>query len=447
MILFALILVVLLGFAAVAIDGAAAWAQRRQNQSGADTGALAGGILIGDKPTGLALADATDEVIRISYQTMDPDMTLADWTDMWTSCADADRPPEFTLAGTSDCVSFTGDLSRIRVSLPAIAVPTTFGRILGRDFIETGAVAEAGTQASFSGGVLPFGLPGAVANDIEVCLKSGANPKTIAPCDGPDSGNFAFLDITQFGSIDLETTTQCNGATAARMARNIMQGVDHFLAAAEHPGDIPIVDRQVCGDGDFAVEPYTVTTETGNMTGVLHDGLVTGLPSPATPGRLARGTNTVELAGNDIDDTPLWAFLSDDGLALCGNPTSKAELVTCLDEWEESDGTIFTSAIGDSPRWAWVPLFWEDDLGSGSSDRTIREFRPVYVQSTLWKCKSSSCAIVHDPGEPVGGTGAGGGNTQIEAVSGIQIPIGALPPSIQKAQPGTDGDKEYVLIK
>ena len=64
MILFALILVVLLGFAAVAIDGAAAWAQRRQNQSGADTGALAGGILIGDKPTGLALADATDEVIR-----------------------------------------------------------------------------------------------------------------------------------------------------------------------------------------------------------------------------------------------------------------------------------------------------------------------------------------------------------------------------------------------
>ena len=143
MILFALILVVLLGFAAVAIDGAAAWAQRRQNQSGADTGALAGGILIGDKPTGLALADATDEVIRISYQTMDPDMTLADWTDMWTSCADADRPPEFTLAGTSDCVSVTGDLSRIRVSLPAIAVPTTFGRILGRDFIETGAVAEA----------------------------------------------------------------------------------------------------------------------------------------------------------------------------------------------------------------------------------------------------------------------------------------------------------------
>ena len=49
MILLALTLVVLMGFAAIAVDAAAAWALKRQDQSGADTGAVAGALFTVDR--------------------------------------------------------------------------------------------------------------------------------------------------------------------------------------------------------------------------------------------------------------------------------------------------------------------------------------------------------------------------------------------------------------
>jgi len=445
LVLFMILLLVLLGFAAIAIDGAAAWSQRRQNQSAADTAALAGGIFIGQEQTPVAIASATSEVIRISYETIDPDVSFADWSTAWANCTDPNRPAEFTLTGTSQCVSFTGNLRKIRVNMPRINVETTFGRVLGRDFIGTGAVAEAGTKASFDGGVLPFGLPWSVADSTEVCLKTGSNPQSVAPCDGPDEGNFGFLDITTFGP-----PSKCSGQTAERLARNIMEGADHFLDIAATDSEPPLIDIDVCTDGDFAVEPYTVTTETGNMTGVLHEGLITGDPSDGIPGRLTVGSNTIDIDGNDVDNTPLAGFLNDDGLALCAlYPATKAGIIDCLeDEWDDTMDPIFKKEISTSPRFAWVPLFWEDDLGTGSTDRTIREFRPVYLQTTLWKCTSNSCKYVHDPGETMGGSGGGGGgSTEIEALSGIQLPPLSLHEDIREAQPGTDGDKEFVLLK
>ena len=71
----AMSLVVLMGFAAIAIDGAAAWALKRQDQSGADTGAIAGAIFTADRDKATAMQDAQDEIIRITYSTMTPDMT------------------------------------------------------------------------------------------------------------------------------------------------------------------------------------------------------------------------------------------------------------------------------------------------------------------------------------------------------------------------------------
>jgi hypothetical protein len=229
-----------------------------------------------------------------------------------------------------------------------------------------------------------------------------------------------------------------------------MEGADHFLDIAATDSEPPLIDIDVCTDGDFAVEPYTVTTETGNMTGVLHEGLITGDPSDGIPGRLTVGSNTIDIDGNDVDNTPLAGFLNDDGLALCAlYPATKAGIIDCLeDEWDDTMDPIFKKEISTSPRFAWVPLFWEDDLGTGSTDRTIREFRPVYLQTTLWKCTSNSCKYVHDPGETMGGSGGGGGgSTEIEALSGIQLPPLSLHEDIREAQPGTDGDKEFVLLK
>jgi hypothetical protein len=226
-----------------------------------------------------------------------------------------------------------------------------------------------------------------------------------------------------------------------------MVGSDHGLSTADDPSAVPLVDRDVCSAGNFSVEPYTLTTETGNMTGVIHDGLAVGDPGEGIPGRLGRGDNTIEIAGVDIDDTSLWSYLTGHGNGVCGSPTSKSDLTNCLDSWDATDGPLFESDLTDAVRLAWVPIFWENDLGNGTSDRTIREFRPVYLQTTMWKCKANSCKYIHEPGEGVTSGGGGGGSTQIEALSAIQIPFGALHADTQAIGPGSDGEKEYILLK
>jgi hypothetical protein len=199
-----------------------------------------------DKPEGQAMDDAETEVIRITYQTIDQDMTFDEWKTAWAGCTDTEKPGEYTKINTSDCVSFNADLTKMRVRLPDIDIQTAFAQVLGHDTIATSGEAEVELVPSTkAGGVLPFGLPWAVAGDLEACLKSGSNPKSVAPCDGPDAGNFGFLDITQFGSDSLGTSTNCTGNTIGRMARNIAQGADHKLSQAADPAVTPLVDRRV----------------------------------------------------------------------------------------------------------------------------------------------------------------------------------------------------------
>ena len=71
--------VALLGFAAVAVDLAAAWSQDRQNQGAVDTGTIAGGIQTSHQTGAAAIAGAQAEVIRITYESLSPAMAFADW--------------------------------------------------------------------------------------------------------------------------------------------------------------------------------------------------------------------------------------------------------------------------------------------------------------------------------------------------------------------------------
>ena len=127
-ILVTLSLVVLMGFAAIAIDGAAAWALKRQDQSGADTGAIAGALFTAERSKATAMQDAEDEIIRITYSTMTPDMTAAEWAAEWVACTDPGKPPEYTETLNSDCISFTDNLAKVRVTTPIVPWFTTFGR-------------------------------------------------------------------------------------------------------------------------------------------------------------------------------------------------------------------------------------------------------------------------------------------------------------------------------
>jgi len=458
MVVLALTLVVLMGFAAIAVDAAAAWALRRTDQSGADTGAVAGAIFTAERTKAQAMQDAEEEIIRITYSTINPDMSFTDWEAEWAACTDPAKPGEFTENHSSSCVSFNSNLSKVRVRTPIVPWKTTFARVIGFDEVQTFAEAEVDTVYRAAGGVMPFGLPGSTANDAEICLKTGANPKGGGTCDGPDSGNFGFIDFSQFGNDQLGTPTKCTGGGTDRLARNIAQGVDHPLGTTNvFPAPLRD-DVAACNDGNFNSRPYNVDTETGNIAQVLYDGFVEGVDG--LPGRLDRGTNQITIGTGSgqvsLDNTPLWTYLNGNGISVCGTVTSHDDLIdNCLDRtlnpgnytagvWKH--GAIFADTILNAPRFGWVPLFHEDDLGAGTSNRTIREFRPVYIQTTLWGCNAGGCTTYWDPAEALVGDQPKK-NDLIEAATAINLPREMFPSKVTDTEPGTDNSVSYLLSK
>ena len=445
----AMTLVVLMGFAAIAIDGAAAWALKRQDQSGADTGAIAGALFTAGRDKATAMQDAQDEIIRITYSTMTPDMTPLEWEAEWIACTDPGKPGEFTATLGSDCISFTDNLGKIRVNTPIIPWNTTFGRVIGFDRIDTRAVAEVNTELKVAG-VLPFGMPGMSADESQICLKSAAAPFPIAPCDGPDTGNFGFLKFAQFGSPALGTTLDCTPDNTT-LAQGIATGIDHPIGREE---TLPVADHDdvaACNDGNYNSRPYQVFTNPGTITGILDDGFAgdgSGLDGKLE--RAAEGSSTVNVRGKDLDDTPLWFYFTPWATTFCGTVATHDEMETCLDAYRDGDeiAEMFTDGIVDAPRFGWVPLFHGTDLGGGTSTRlTIKETRAIYIQTSFMGCSAVACQVEWDPGEPASLPGPGPTNIRIEAATSLNLPRTALPERARLTEPGADTQVEYLLSK
>lgn len=444
LVILVLSLVVLLGFAGIAIDGAAAWAERRQAQSAADTGAIAGAILATGKAKDVAIADATAEVVRITYNTLDPDVTQAQWDAAWVACTDSTKPAKFTETGTSDCVSFTANLDTIRVVTPDTPWETTFAKVIGFDEVHVNAVAEVETSITANGGVLPFAMPGAAGGLGEVCLKTGSNPKNVAPCDGPDSGNFGFLDFTQFGDGGSNPPI-CQGGNS-RLENNIANGIDHILGVAPSFPPTSNSDRDACNAGDFNARPWHVDTQTGNVAQALDDGLV-DVTGTGTPGRLTNSSTTINVRGHQLDNKPLWMYFNAAGTNVCGAINDHDAMLNCLQNVFDpaTDPPLFVDEIAESPRFGWVPLLYENSLGPGNSEVTFREFRPVFIQTTLWGCNASNCSLEWDPGE--GSPTPGPNNKKVEAASALQIPLNALPDWLRAGATGNMGEVNYLISR
>ena len=458
-ILVALSLVVLMGFAAIAVDGAAAWALKRQDQSGADTGAIAGALFTAGRSKATAMQDAQDEIIRITYATMTPDMPFSDWETEWGTCTDPGKPAEYTETLGSDCISFTDNLDQVRVTTPIVPWYTTFGRVIGFDRIDTRAVAEVNTDLVAPGGVLPFGMPGSAAGADQICLKSGSNPNGEPPCDGPTTGNFGFLNFTQFGNPDLGTAQDCN-PDVGTLIQAISTGIDHGLGTTPDPFAVPHEDRVACNDGNSNSQPYQVFTNTGNIAGSLDAGF-----ADAGFGKLTKSGNTIDIASRMLDNTPLWDFLTDDGSsndgesfcdAVVGPITDHDEMEACLAAyktttfpyfgWDEPP-VLFSEDIINAARWGWVPLFHGTDLGAGTTALTIKEFRAVYIQTIFMDCTALTCNVIWDPGEPDTEPDDAKPNKGIEAATALQLPESSLPTAARLSMPGTDTQVQYLLSK
>lgn len=86
---------------------------------------------------------------------MTPDMTRAEWA----ACTDADKPVAYTETLGSDCISFTDNLSRIRVRTTVVPWNTTFAEVIGFDTIGTSAFAEVNTPSPPTVVFCPSGCP------------------------------------------------------------------------------------------------------------------------------------------------------------------------------------------------------------------------------------------------------------------------------------------------
>jgi len=147
LVLVALAILVLLGFAALGIDAGYMYSVRHELQRCADAGALAGASAFRDRGT-----DSTDSTTR----------TLADSRAMDYATRDEVSTPKGKLTPSEVSVSFptTPNLMRIRVDVQR-TVPLFFARVLGWDnvAIPAFAVAEAFPVSHDVACIAPWGIP------------------------------------------------------------------------------------------------------------------------------------------------------------------------------------------------------------------------------------------------------------------------------------------------
>ncbi len=443
-VLLAITLVVLLGFAALAVDSGIAFDDRRQQQSAADFGALAasqfartGSAAVHPDCTGLTLTDfaacrGAEEALRVINGTLAGRFTDADWD----TCVDPNKPSDYSQSSfISDCISFTANMQRVRVVLPGTEIETAFAGVMGFDSLDVGAFAEASVDLDIIGGVLPFAIGPGGAGSNQACFFAQATPTlNIEPCDGPAQGNFGKLNVRLYGNSTYGTPEICSGGIAQRMATNIITGSDHPLEPTWRvPGTVN--DNINCAAITNPVDQVEVWT--GNAAGALGEGFFGGIATPGLEGRLlckgslssssgAReayplGTHESEACVDinnsmpeAIDHTPLWSYV-DAGVSSAvggactpggGSIKDRVEMEACLAAWKalpddekkSFGGSLFTNHLGNSPRFGGVPILHADP-GTGFAAYNIIGFLPVYIETIYFSCAGTTCTTVHSPGE------------------------------------------------
>jgi len=399
-------LVVMLGCAALVVDLGVAYGHRRSMQGAADAAALGAA-------QDLAGADTTSAV---SSATTYGNENLPQRTILWNACAGDTLPGGFRVADAAhNCVSFDGSFERVRVRVPRQSFPSLFGGIFGNKGLSTTTVAIAGVRVAGNGGrLLPFAMGGSFGSG-DYCLDSGGQGNSVAPCDGPTTGNFGVLDFAD-----------C--ASNRSLEDNIAAGADHVYTT-NPSGTVADVPDDCARPG-----PNTVSTEPGNNAGPETSGLLSGSAfADGGPARLQRvpkdcsafapAWETVAASCGTvgaIDNRPLWEFIPETTLpgipdscqratfdaalaALAAAPVDLQRLgmhdalLTCVHDYVASGSTapVFTAMTGgvvdhglslfdlqESPRFVYVPQMIEIAAGSGRTTYRVRAFRAAFLQRT-----------------------------------------------------------------
>lgn len=457
----AMVLVLLLGVAALALDLASGWNERRQVQTAADLSAVAGALSYGESNTSVA-----DTAMASARANLDTTYSDADWTSIWQACAATPPSGAFIPAQSSigqlQCVQLHPDFVWVR--LPDQIIDTAFGKAIGVDSLTTSAEATVTLLGEESGGALPFAIRGNSGSG-EVCIDTGPSPEE--PCDGNESGSFGNIAPPLFGNESLNTSPGCSSQSSSNnyVPESIAMGIDHILwefsgtawtnsgwtpdqnTANNTVRSNPDTHLDECVDiGEDIAMPAdgvpinTVYVDTGNSTKAdITEGMMTGVGfQDGDDARLTRSSNTREVKGYELDNTPLWDFLGAEnnppspgpedghGIALCDGPTIRAlpdieskntEMRACLEHYEATEGAdgpqIFSDLIVATPRIGVAPRLWHNNLGSGITFRPIQKFDVIYIHG-VW-LKDGGDLLPFWPGDDT--TPITGGSLPIEQVT------------------------------
>jgi hypothetical protein len=444
----ALVLVVLMVFAALSVDLGAAWGQRTLNQTAVDGGVMAGAIGYVDDPPDInegVVATIEDFVDRnLGYKISNlPALGGGEWA----TCVDPEvdgvnyvaltYPPALGGGVINPCISLSGGVTPgsqryLRVYLPTQEVDTSFARVIGINSIATGAFAEAELDFSLEGGALPFVLPSSPG--VQSCL--GTPPAGLAddPCTGPGTGKFGVINSDFHGSDDtLTCLTPPPPSVGMKLGTNLALGLDHFVTTADEfanpldgedscnaltvpyipyalifdPGAISSLQEGLAGDSQFGI--------VSNMPGRLRqgggiNGSIAGLTAGSTPLVPADVVREVPDGVGDIylDNVGLWEYLTNTGNPAnkCdrnhvdyanGGSTATDQLEVCLTPGGFGPGPVFIDEIATSPRFALVPELWINeaalDVAVPGTRVNIQSFLPVYLQAAFFNCNATECMV------------------------------------------------------
>lgn len=490
-VLIAASMLVLIGFAAIAVDSGLVLDERRQDQNAADAAALSAGLGARVAPTqpGCQASGSLEQTAACNgavvamdtvFKNLDVVLTEADFADN-ARCGNAAFPSEYHVGGSNTgvvpetasndiyCIRFTENLDKVRVVLPLINVDTTFGRVLGRDQIPVSAIAEADVTFGGPGSILPFAVGPTGAAQSHACVFEPGPGINGAPCDGPDDGNFGYLMSYLYGDDVLGTPVACGSGggytDSERIAASIAKGSDHFFLTdplvpgtandlAECPNKNQPIDEVDVRTGGFASAAQTGLFESalgteGRLLCKDGDAAEPLWLDPQLDSEDCEEVGTTQHS-EDIDDSDLWEYLDTPVTevttpGVCNSVDDTAEMIACLDSWkawEAANGPhaddLFDADIATSPRFGWVPLLNADPNTGGAGFYLITDFQPVYLWTSYFKCSGpNNCDVIFTPSANNPGTACTGivescgwpynGNKSIDGQTAFMIPRSALP--------------------
>lgn len=442
----ALMMVVLLGMAALVLDLGYARETKRQVQNAGDAAALG---------AAQALPNLTSTEAQAKSLTA---TNLSGAASDWASCQDA---TPLAVTSATRCISFDSSFTQVRVRVPDDVLPTWFAKVLGVDSVSVHAAAVAQIVSAGLGTIQPFAMYSGAG--VEACLKTGG--QTPDPICNNTTGNFGTLDISMYGNANLGTITRCgNSQQAARLSNNTAIGIDHVITA--YAGTEV---RDGCGNAG----PNTLQTRTGNAQSEFDTGILHGSGSSfddGQPARLQRGNGPkATAAGVSIDNVPLWQFIPSGALPgapascrrsvfdslIATNPVANQKtalhsaLGQCFADYRAGvgcggscTGSVFAANTSSenpldlfdlqlSPRFVYVPKFAESSGPNGAKYLHVVGFQPVFLQRLYGGCSANRCSTDSEPG-PWNSASNGQGNDKADAVTAFVIDPRMLPAGLDK---------------